>query len=345
MSIKLFKRLLLLVVIIFGIFGFVLYRKVFVIKPDFTGNTVFIITEGESVQSIANRLQEIHAVVDAGMLRKYIAWKHFDRSITHGTIRIDHPMTIAELARLLTNTKTREEKTVTIIPGSNLRDIAESFEKQGIASSTAVYALLGSPAQMKKPEYNFDTSSFLFQGKPENISLEGYLAPETFNVFVNATLPEIVVKFIAEREKQIEDLRLKIKDSDMTVFEVLTLASVLEREVRTSEDRKIVADIFLRRLKAGWLLQADSTVHYVVGTPDSVFTSAKDRGVDSLWNTYKYSGLPAGPISSPSLSSIDAVLHPTANSYWYFLTTLDTGEVKYAKTLEEQTRNVYKYLR
>lgn len=345
MIFKLLKRLFFLVVLVLGIVVFIFYRKIYVTKSDFTSEVSFTIEQGESVGSIAKRLQELKVVSSAQLLQKYIAWKKFDRSITHGTIVFKEPITLADVATILAQDKSGDELTVTIIPGSNLRDIAGSFEKQGIAPQKGVYALLGAPVTFQNPEYTIDTNNFLFQGKPENVSLEGYLAPETFNVFANATLDEVVAKFISEREKQINTFKSDIEKSGHSVFEILTLASVLEREVRTPEDRKIVADIFWRRLKAGWALQADSTVHYIVGTPDSVFTTEKDRETDSLWNTYQYPGLPAGPISAPSLSSIEAVLHPTPNNYWYFLTTLDTGEVKYAKTLEEHANNRYKYLR
>ncbi|HRH23533.1 MAG TPA: endolytic transglycosylase MltG [Candidatus Magasanikbacteria bacterium] len=345
MSFKLMKRLFLVIVLILSVFSFALYHKIYIAKPDFSHETVFIIEEGESVRTISERLYATHLVTNAQLLRKYIAWKKLDRAITHGSIRIDHAMTIAELAQTLTNTKTREERTVTIIPGSTLRDIAANFQKEGIATADEVYALLGTPAQFQKPEYVIDSGAFLFKGKPETVSLEGYLAPETFSVFANATLDDVVEKFIREREEQINALKEDIEKTGLSVHEVLTIASVIEKEVRSEEDRKMVADLFFRRLKAGWALQTDSSVHYVVGTPDSVFTSAEDRATDSLWNTYKYPGLPPGPIAIPSISSINAVLHPTPNNYWFFLTTLDTGKVIYSKTVDEHTANVYKYLR
>ncbi|MBP9732648.1 MAG: endolytic transglycosylase MltG [Candidatus Magasanikbacteria bacterium] len=345
MIFKLVKRLFLLIVLILGIVVFVLYRKIYVTKFNFTSEVSFAIEQGESVASIAKRLEEMNIVSSASILQKYVAWKKFDRSITHGTIIFDKALTIVGVAELLSEEKPGAESVVTIIPGSNLRDIAESFEKQGIATSAEVYALLGTPVKLQKPELNIDVNRFLFHGKPENVSLEGYLAPETFNVFAQATLLEVVNKFINEREDQIEKFRSDIEKSGQSVFEILTLASVLDREVRSLEDRKIVADIFWRRLRAGWALQADSTVHYIVGTSNSVFTTAKDRDTDSPWNTYKYPGLPAGPISAPSVSSIEAVLNPTPNDYWYFLTTLDTGEAKYGRTLDEHNLNVAKYLR
>jgi UPF0755 protein len=130
----------------------------------------------------------------------------------------------------------------------------------------------------------------------------------------------------------------------VAVNQFLTLASIVEKETRHDIDRPIVADILARRLQRGWALQVDSSVHYAVDRSGDIFTTAKERESDSYWNTYKYPGLPPGPISSPSLESIRAVLYPQANDYWYFLSDTN-GSMHYAKTLEEHNRNVYKYLR
>jgi UPF0755 protein len=116
------------------------------------------------------------------------------------------------------------------------------------------------------------------------------------------------------------------------------MASLLEREVRSPADKKKVSDLFWRRYAMGWALQADSTVHYVHGKKGDVFTTSAERKIDSPWNTYKYPGLPIGPISTPSLNAIMAAIYPEKNEYWYFLTTPE-GEVKYAKTLEEHNAN------
>jgi len=123
----------------------------------------------------------------------------------------------------------------------------------------------------------------------------------------------------------------------------LTLASIVEREVRGERDRKKVADIFWRRLDMNWALQADSTVHYAVGKTGNVFTSKEDRDSLSPWNTYKYPGLPLGPISNPDLESIMASIYPEPNEYYYFLTD-EEGVVHYGKTLEEHNENRRKYL-
>jgi UPF0755 protein len=127
-------------------------------------------------------------------------------------------------------------------------------------------------------------------------------------------------------------------------FDVLTMASILENEAKTVDDKKIVADILWRRLKRGMRLQVDSSVHYVSARTGDVFTTKQEREALSPWNTYKYEGLPLGPIGNPSLASIEAALYPTINSYWYFLSGSD-GTIHYAKTFEEHRLNISKYVR
>ncbi len=342
---KFIKRIVLVFVALVLV-GFVLvYRNVFVVKSERTEPLSFTIAEGESIASVASRLQAEGVVHDGELLRRYIVWKKLDRSITHGTLEFTKPLTTAEVAELLASGKAASERTITIIPGSTIRDIATQFEKEGIATEDEVYALLGKPATYQKPEYAIDSAKLLFQGKPDNVSLEGYLAPETFRVFASSTLPQIITTFITHRAEQIDALSTQIAASGRSVYEILTIASMLEKEVRGTEAKQQAADLFWRRLDHGWALEADSTVHYVIGGNDSVFTSAKDRERDSLWNTYKYPGLPAGPISNPSLESIEAALNPTKNDYWFFLTTLDTGEAIFSRTIGEHTMNVQKYLR
>ncbi len=243
----------------------------------------------------------------------------------------------------------KPEVTITIIPGWNLRQVADYLVKLGFASSTDdVYRLTGEPAY----DYRRVASVFpkigdsrIVAEKPAYDSYEGYLAPETFRVFKDANLLSVLEKLTDQREKEITDeMWLGIEKSGRSSYDILTMASILEKEVRTPEDKAKVADILWRRLDKNWALQVDSSVHYVADRTGDVFTTAKEREIDSPWNTYKYPGLPLGPISNPGIESIKAAIYPEKNSYWYFLTGKD-GTVYYAKTLDEQSANKYKYLR
>jgi UPF0755 protein len=181
--------------------------------------------------------------------------------------------------------------------------------------------------------------------KPAGTSLEGYLFPDTYRLFKKATPGEIVGELAANLERRLEGAGLaeKIAASGHSLHEILTLASIVEREVRSPEDRRLVADIFWRRLAAGLALQADSTVNYATGKSVAA-ASAEDLKTASRFNTYRYPGLPPGPICNPGLSAIRAVLEPEPNRYWFFLTD-DEGQVHYAATFEEHTQNKARYLR
>lgn len=243
----------------------------------------------------------------------------------------------------------RPEVTLTIIPGWTLRQVADYLVAQGFASTTDdVYALTGKPAY----DYRRVASVLpkieelkILEDKPAYVSYEGYLAPETYRVFADASVLDILKKLIGQREKEItNEMHADIKKSGKSLYEIMTMASILEKEVQTPQDKAKVADILWRRLAQGWALQVDSSVHYAVDRSGDVFTTDQERDIDSPWNTYKYPGLPLGPIATPGVAAIKAALYPEKNNYWYFLTGKD-NTVHYGRTLDEHNTNKYKYLR
>lgn len=249
----------------------------------------------------------------------------------------------------------RKEINVTIIPGWNLRDIADNWVKLGLIKTPEdLFGYTGTPAVdyrthgEAEPVKRIVTSTefdVLFASKPTTVSYEGYLLPETYRVYSDAKPDEVLKKiFSVFRDRVLPEWSEELKRQDKTFFELLTMASILQDEARTPEDKKMVADILWRRLKRGMALQVDSSVHYVSARTGDVFTTKEERSAESPWNTYKYPGLPLGPIGNPSLASIEAALYPTTNEYWYFLTGND-GKMYYARTLDEHNANRYRYLR
>jgi UPF0755 protein len=190
----------------------------------------------------------------------------------------------------------------------------------------------------------FESDPFVVAAKkPDGVDLEGYLFPDTYRFFTNADADDIVEKMLRAMETKVEALDAPTGDAKgMTMHEILTLASIIEREVRKPSEMKNVSDIFLKRLSIGMALQADSTVNYVTGGDDPSI-SLSDRDIESPYNTYQNPGLPPGPISNPGLNALTAVIHPAENDYLYFLTD-DLGQVYYAKTFEEHIANKAKYL-
>ncbi len=340
------RSIIVLCIICGGIGYWTLYSEVNRISTS-DEEITFTIEKGQGVKQIGASLYNAGIIRSERLFKRYVAKAGIDTSIQAGTYTVVPPVTLARVIDAM-NQPTFKEFSFTVIPGWDMVDVAHQFETAGIASAEQIETLVGKAATEGgdgKPSIDLPQLDIL-QEKPKNISLEGYIRPDTFRFFADATAEEMLIKLAKERDKEFTDEMYRdIKLAGRTVHEVLTMASILEREVRGARDKAIVSDIFWKRVDAGWGLQADSTVHFLTGTSGSVFTSAADRAIDSPWNTYKYSGLPPGPISNPSLESIKAAIYPEKNSYWYFITTLDTGEAKYSTTLDEHNANVQKYLR
>lgn len=248
----------------------------------------------------------------------------------------------------------RKEINVTIIPGWNLRQIAGDWVKKGIIKDeNELYVLLGEPAKNYKAAGDMapvlalaeDAEwAELFADKPSNVSYEGYLFPDTYRVYADAKPEEVLKKIFANlNEKITPEMRAEMKRQKKSIYEILTMASVVEKEAPTKNDMAMVADIFWRRYNNNWALQSCATVNYITGKNDPGVTN-EDKDIDSLFNTYKYPGLPLGAISNPGLIAITAAINPSKNNYWYFMSDRD-GVTHYAKTLEEHNANVYRYLK
>jgi len=248
----------------------------------------------------------------------------------------------------------KEEINITIIPGWNLRQIAENWVEHGIIKKPEeLYELLGRPAydykskKEKAPELalaNEGPWAELFADKPAYVSYEGYLFPDTYRVFADAKPEDVLRKIFTNLNRKItEEMRAEIKRQDKTIYQVLTMASIVEKEAAKRDEMSMVADIFWRRHKRNWALQSCATVNYVTGKNDPGISSA-DRQLDSPFNTYKYPGLPYGAISNPGLTAIEAAIYPKPNKYWYFMSGKD-GVTRFAETLDAHNANVYKYLR
>ena len=171
---------------------------------------------------------------------------------------------------------------------------------------------------------------------------EGYLFPDTYFFNTTATAVEIEGRMKANYVVKTEPLFKPLNLNEKQTYKILILASLLEEEGKTLEDKRMIAGILLNRLDKGMPLQVDATINYIKGVADRVYFS--DLEIESPYNTYKNKGLPPGPISSPGLESLEAAISPTSSNYIYYLTGAD-GTFYYAKTFEEHVRNKEKYLR
>lgn len=261
-----------------------------------------------------------------------------------GTFTLKNGMSVADLVRTLTSVTTKE-RTITLIEGWGIKEMGDYLVAQGaIQDIQEWYAAVGTPPSIAGPKTQIAGSLRMVASNgaplsPNGATLEGYLFPDTYRVVTTASAQQIALKMLQNFNRRTAD----VAASGTITYDTLILASIVEREVRGDADRKIVADLFLRRLAEGMALQADSTVNYVTGKKTPAL-SAEDRDIDSPWNTYLHRGLPPTPISNPSLSAIRAVLDPTPNAYVYFLTDAE-GTVHYARTFAEHVANKERYLR
>ena len=249
----------------------------------------------------------------------------------------------------------REEMNITIIPGWNLKQIAGDWVKKGIIKSEdELYARVGVPAfnyssfLRKAPKLSFtDTGGKdlypLLSTKPNFVSYEGYFFPDTYRVYKDAELSDVLKKVFSNLENKItKEMRSEIDKQGKNVFQILNMAALVEKEANNEKDMRMIADIFWRRHKTNWALQSCASVNYVTGKNVPAI-SAEDQKIDSPYNTYKYPGLPLGPVGNAGLTAINATLYPQKNDYWYFMTGND-GITRYATTLEQHNNNVYTYL-
>ena len=225
-----------------------------------------------------------------------------------------------------------KERSITIIEGWTVSDIANYLDNQGVASSSDFLEAV-------KLDNWKDKYDFLKNAKGETV--EGFLFPDTYRIFKDATVDSIIAKMLDNFDHKFTDsMRGDAVSQNKSIFQIVTMASIIEKETKFSSDRSMVSGIFWKRIADGMGLQSDATVSYALGKAS---LSGDDLKTDSPYNTYLYRGLPLGPISNPGLSSIKAALDPTVNDYYYFVTD-KSGKAYFAKTFEEHKKNIQKYL-
>lgn len=294
------------------------------------------------LRRIATSLQERGLIRNATAFQVAVFLAGFSKDLKAGTYEIVPTDSATAIARRLVRGSGPAEITLKIPEekDSSLNSIGQYLESQHIG--TAEEFIKDASVHDSRNLFPDEKFDFLV-GRPATATLEGYLYPDTYRVFANATSQEVIKKMLDNfGTKLTPQLREGITASGFTIHQIVTLASIVELEAKTSQDRALIADIFFRRLAIGMPLESDVTVHYAMnrgGASGQVF----DTAYNSPYNTYKYRGLPPGPIDNPGLVSIRAVIAPETNDWLYFLTDA-TGEVRYAKTYDEHLVNKAKYL-
>lgn len=310
--------------LILTLVGYLLYREgTLPVNSKDTSSTIFVIKHGESIPSIANKLENAHLIRNKLVFFFIVKMNGLDQKIQAGDFRLSPSMPTEKIAKSLT--KGTVDVWVTIIEGLRKEEIA-----QIVANALSL------------PENELATRA-----------TEGYLFPDTYLMPRNSTVDRVLNIFANNYNRKFDEaLHQQMTDKGLTENETLTLASLVEKEARSDKNKQIVASIILKRYKQGWPLQIDATVQYAIGYQVAEKTwwkrhlSVDDLKINSPYNTYKNPGLPPGPICNPGLSSIKAVLNANVNTpYWYYISSSDGTTMHYARTNEEHAENIRKYLR
>ncbi len=298
------------------------------------------IASGMGVKGIAKQLQADGVIAHAFIFETTAALDGARNSFQAGTFTIPAAASVSSVIKILTAEPDADEVKVRIPEDATAQEIAAILDQAGVLPAADFLAAVETTdSRTVAPESTYD----FLRDKPATANLEGYLFPDTYYFYKRATPAHVVKKFLDTFETKVASTVLSdIRASGHTVFEAVTLASIIDKEVKTDADRRIVAGIFWKRIQIGMPLQSDATVNYVTGKQALQPTNV-DLSTNSPYNTYQNRGLPPGPIGNPSLSAIRAAANPEASSYLYFLHKPD-GTTVYSATYEEHLANKQKYL-
>ncbi len=231
------------------------------------------------------------------------------------------------------------EVEITLLEGWTNEDMSEYLSKAGLVDDQLFLSVTDTNhSQDILPDKEYD---YLI-GKPLSVGLQGFLFPDTYRIFEGETEIGIVEKMLDNFDlKFTEQMRQDLAAQNRSIYDAVILASIVEKEVRSAEDKAIAAGIFWKRLDQGMRIQSDATINYIT-KKKTTRPSSVDLQVESAYNTYRNDGLPPAPICNPGLDSLAAAVYPTESEYYYFLTKPE-GDVVYSKTYEEHltNKNIY----
>jgi UPF0755 protein len=307
------KRILKIVLPLAGVF-FLVFLFVISAPSDFPLNKIITVEKGATVKQIAENFKQENLVRFSALFDMLIRYTGNETNIKAGKYIFNRPYSIVGLMqRLVKGDYGVPSIKVTIPEGSTIDDINKIFQKKGFGDSVV-----------------------------KDKELEGYLFPDTYLFLTDDRPDAIVVKMTENLKAKTDELEEAIKDSKRNFHQILTMASLIEKEAADSEERKIISGILWKRLDKKMPLQVDATLDYVLGK-NTFELVTEDLKTDGPYNTYTRIGLPPTPICSPGLDAITAAIYPENSPYWYYLSDKE-GNIHYAKTFEEHKLNKAKYL-
>lgn len=297
---------------------------------------VFEIPSGQSVNAITARLEEEGFVRSADQLRTYLIYTGLDTSVQAGKYQLSPAMTPLEIAAALQD-PTPSIVDFIILPGWRAEEIAAALPTSGLAVTPNQFleVVYAPPVNLLPPA---------LQTLP---NLEGFLLPGLYELPRDSTAAELAAAFTARFVETVPpDVLEGFTAQNLSLYESVTLASIVQREAVVEEEQPIIASVFLNRLAVGMALESDPTVQYALGRDPLTGSWWKsplaldDLQTDSRYNTYRQAGLPPGPIANPALPALRAVAYPAQTDYYFFRALCDgSGRHRFAVTFEEHLQN------
>lgn len=318
--------------LVFFIAGFFWWKwATLPVSPKMAKSQIFVVKKGENLTSVANRLDQEGLIKSSLAFKVLVLTQGLSGKIQAGDFRLQPSLSTPEIAYVLTH---------------GTLDIWLTFP-EGWRKEEFGRRLVANLEDFSYPQFSDLTRD-----------LEGYLFPDTYLIPKEASPSAVIKIFTNNFERNFSlDLELATKEKGLSKEQVVILASIVERESRAEKDRPIIAGILLKRWRKNWPLQADATIQYSIGSErcNKTFIPEEkcnywepvgkaDLKINTLYNTYKYKGLPLTPICNPGLSSIKAVIYPQESELWFYLSDKE-GKIHYAKTAEEHEENIEKYLK
>lgn len=331
--------LLVLAAAILGGSAYYVYRA---LQPEAAGETKRItIPAGTGSSGIAELLEREGIIRKDWAFMAYLKYKKQGTKFQAGVYELHPGMTMEAIISKLNRGDVVKEEMIrfTIPEGFTVAQIADKLSGEGIVERETFLELADS-----ENGWPFERIREIPVDGSFKHRLEGYLFPETYELKKGSTEQEIVTRLISEWNQKLEQLpahwEAQLEKQDVTFHQLLTVASLIEREVAADEERALVSGVIYNRLKQKMPLQIDATVQYLFDKPkDRLFE--KDLQIESPYNTYLHPGLPPGPIASPGLPSLKAALWPEESKYLFYVTKKDgSGRHLFAETFEEHKRNI-----
>ncbi len=311
---------------------------------------------GSSVSTIADTLYEKEIIRNTAVFKLYVDFNDMSSKMQAGTYDLNRSMTMDDVIAILgTGTSNISVTTFTVTEGMTISDMANMFIESGILDDQTDFLEICETGVgvdslvFLKPDTGVDETAQTTDAAKSNVRylLEGYLFPDTYEIYINSA-PETIINKMLNRFQSVfsSDYIARAEQIGMSIDEVVTLASIIEREGKPQDFKKISA-VFHNRLKKDDKLQSCATLQYVVGIRKLQF-SQSEIDTASPYNTYINAGLPAGPISNPGKQAIEAALYPDedylADGYYFFCSKdPESGELAFAKTYSEHEKNVAMY--